>query len=368
VIGQAAGTAAALCVEHETTPRGVYRSYLDDLQQQLLKDGATIIDLPGHDPRDLARSAAATASSEKTRPEGERMAAANVIDGFARITSTGRTSAWAPDPKQALPQWVELAWPAPQTFNSVHVTFLTRNNARSVSRWRCGRRACGVEWPTCLGTITAATCWRLSVRPPRGCAWCWWSSRATSRACARSASTTSRRGCWRSPAAPRACATCPTSRRKSPGTTAPTWVTGIDPKRLTGIVVDDREAEAVGNWPRSDYTRPYIGCGYAHDENSGKGAKSLRFRPKLPKDGTYEIRLAYSANGNRSAKVPVTIQTADGPKTVHVDQRVKPPIGGHSVSLGKFHLLRATAAVTVTNGGTSGYVTADAVWFVSTGY
>jgi hypothetical protein len=129
-------------------------------------------------------------------------------------------------------------------------------------------------------------------------------------------------------------------------------------------VVDDREAVAVGQWQRSEYTRPYIGCGYAHDENSGKGTKSLRFRPKLPNDGTYEIRLAYSAVGNRAANVPVTIQAADGPKTVHVDQRAKPPIGGHSVSLGKFRLSAATAAVTVANEGTTGYVTADAVWFI----
>lgn len=61
--GQAAGTAASLCKFHHTTPRGIYESYIDELQQQLLKDGCYLIDLPSHDSKDLARTASVTASS-----------------------------------------------------------------------------------------------------------------------------------------------------------------------------------------------------------------------------------------------------------------------------------------------------------------
>jgi hypothetical protein len=61
--GQAVGTAAGFCKMHDTTPRGVYERYIADLQQQLLKDGCYIIDLPNQDPRDLARSAKVAASS-----------------------------------------------------------------------------------------------------------------------------------------------------------------------------------------------------------------------------------------------------------------------------------------------------------------
>lgn len=61
--GQAAGTAAGFCKMHDTTPRGVYEQYIFDLQQQLLKDGCYIIDLPNQDPRDLARQAKVAASS-----------------------------------------------------------------------------------------------------------------------------------------------------------------------------------------------------------------------------------------------------------------------------------------------------------------
>jgi hypothetical protein len=62
--GQAVGTAAGLCKMHQTTPRGVYQNYIADLQQQLLRDGCYLIDLPNQDPRDLARTARVTASSQ----------------------------------------------------------------------------------------------------------------------------------------------------------------------------------------------------------------------------------------------------------------------------------------------------------------
>lgn len=61
--GQAVGTAAGFCKRHETTPRVVYERYIGDLQQQLLKDGCYLIDLPNQDPRDLARDASVAASS-----------------------------------------------------------------------------------------------------------------------------------------------------------------------------------------------------------------------------------------------------------------------------------------------------------------
>ena len=61
--GQAVGTAAGLCKQHQVEPRALGQNYIADLQQQLLKDGCYLIDLPNQDARDLARTARATASS-----------------------------------------------------------------------------------------------------------------------------------------------------------------------------------------------------------------------------------------------------------------------------------------------------------------
>lgn len=62
-IGQAAGTAAALCVKHNVTPRDLGKSRLHELQQVLLKNDQYIPGLVNEDPNDLARTATVTASS-----------------------------------------------------------------------------------------------------------------------------------------------------------------------------------------------------------------------------------------------------------------------------------------------------------------
>ena len=67
----------------------------------------------------------------------------------------------------------------------------------------------------------------------------------------------------------------------------------------------------------------------------GKGEKTLTFQPELPEAGKYEVWLAYSPGTNRADTVPVTVFSADGEKTVHVDMKKAPPIDGRFVSLGR---------------------------------
>jgi len=66
--GQAVGTAAGICKMHQATPRAVYQNYINDLQQQLLKDGCYLIDLPNQDPADLARKAVQVTASSQSPP------------------------------------------------------------------------------------------------------------------------------------------------------------------------------------------------------------------------------------------------------------------------------------------------------------
>ncbi|WP_166848128.1 FAD-dependent oxidoreductase [Isoptericola sp. BMS4] len=66
-MGQAAGTAAALCVQHGTTPRGIYTDHLAELRQTLLRWDAPAVGIANEDPTDLARRAAVSASSTTTR-------------------------------------------------------------------------------------------------------------------------------------------------------------------------------------------------------------------------------------------------------------------------------------------------------------
>ncbi|MGP3959617.1 FAD-dependent oxidoreductase [Nonomuraea sp. 3N208] len=70
-IGQAAGTAAALCVAGGVSPRELD---VRDLQTTLLREDGSIIGLPYEDPSDLARTATASASSTLSRFEVETSA------------------------------------------------------------------------------------------------------------------------------------------------------------------------------------------------------------------------------------------------------------------------------------------------------
>ena len=62
-LGQAAGTAAAMCIQLGETPRGIYQRHMKQLQQQLLKDDLFILGLKNEDPGDPCLTATATASS-----------------------------------------------------------------------------------------------------------------------------------------------------------------------------------------------------------------------------------------------------------------------------------------------------------------
>ncbi len=134
---------------------------------------------------------------------------------------------------------------------------------------------------------------------------------------------------------------------------------------FAGVVVDDSKAKKVGDWQPSQSTKPYIGDGYIHDMDQGKGDKTVTFVPELPASARYEIRLAYTPGGNRADDVPVTVFSADGEKTIHVDLQQTPPIDGHFVSLGQYRCEAAGQSfVIVSNEGTTGHVVVDAVQFL----
>ncbi|MBU0608691.1 MAG: FAD-dependent oxidoreductase [Armatimonadetes bacterium] len=66
LLAQGTGIAVALAKRHGCTAREVAEQHLPELQQEFLRQDGSIIDLPADDPRDRARTAAVTASSEWT--------------------------------------------------------------------------------------------------------------------------------------------------------------------------------------------------------------------------------------------------------------------------------------------------------------
>jgi hypothetical protein len=139
----------------------------------------------------------------------------------------------------------------------------------------------------------------------------------------------------------------------------------LDPADIHGVVVDDEQAKKVGQWQHSVYTGSYIGRGYLHDQNADKGVKTLTFEPQDLPPGRYEVRLAYAEGSGRARAVPVTVFSADGDTVVEVDLQPRGPIEGRFVSLGKYRFEEnGQGYVMISNEGTRGHVTADAVVFV----
>src|SRR4051794_30870493 len=104
--------------------------------------------------------------------------------------------------------------------------------------------------------------------------------------------------------------------------TAPSAKGILAVKDVPGVVVDDEAAMKVGAWKESKFSGTFIGGGYVHDENTGKGDKSITFQPELPMTGRYEVWLAYSPGASRAEKVPVTVFSADGEKNLTIDMKV----------------------------------------------
>ena len=146
--------------------------------------------------------------------------------------------------------------------------------------------------------------------------------------------------------------------------TGPKRTPALDVSKLDGVVVDDAQADKSAGWHSSSSIGGFVGAGYLHDNAENRGQVKATFRPKLPKAGRYEVRIAYPPNPNRAKNVRVTIKTADGDETVTVDQ-TKNPKPGPLHSIGTFSFVAGDAgSVTISNEGANGHVIVDAVQFV----
>ena len=122
VTGQAAGTAAAYAISHNTDPIKLKddKAAVWSIQQQLLRDDAFIIGLLNEDPRDHARLATVTATSENNGTFG---AAANVLSGQSRAVVTdlpfnGKGKCGGVPHGQGVPgsnRWISVGLPAALT-------------------------------------------------------------------------------------------------------------------------------------------------------------------------------------------------------------------------------------------------------------
>ncbi|WP_238650460.1 polysaccharide lyase family 8 super-sandwich domain-containing protein [Paenibacillus piscarius] len=139
------------------------------------------------------------------------------------------------------------------------------------------------------------------------------------------------------------------------------------PPTLPGeeVIVDNNDSTGVlktGSWKTAAVQTDRYGINYLHDDNSGKGSKSVTFTPDLPATATYSVYMMWPQHFNRSTAVPIEIVHAGGTATLTIDQTAN---GGIWNLLGTYSFAAGTSgSVTIRNNGTTGYVTADAVRWV----
>ena len=148
-----------------------------------------------------------------------------------------------------------------------------------------------------------------------------------------------------------------------PGVTLPGRAfAGINPATLEGIVIDDESAELLGKWEGTGSLTGFVGENYRY---SSDAKATARFPFIVTNAGIYEVRVAWQPHSNRAKVASITVQSADGEKTLALDQ-TKPAQGANGFqSVGAFHFAaNEKAAVLYRVAGANGTVHIDAVQVV----
>ncbi|MBB6461707.1 FAD-dependent oxidoreductase [Flammeovirga kamogawensis] len=110
LMGQASGTAAALCVKNNWTPRKIANNKIDVLQEQLLRDDVFIPNRPAKDPKDLLRNAN-TIIASSTNSGNVKL----LTNGISR-KEIGKVNHWE---SKGINAYLQMEWEKPIYLSSV---------------------------------------------------------------------------------------------------------------------------------------------------------------------------------------------------------------------------------------------------------
>ncbi|SDW30452.1 FAD dependent oxidoreductase [Lutibacter oricola] len=116
MMGQAAGTAAAMCAEKGVNPRGLYQNNMNELQEQLLRDDSYFPNRPANDPKDKAKKVATIFASSTASGDAKLL-----LDGVSR-DEIEKIHHWQ---SEGLNEELQLEWNKPQKLTSVEMKFDT---------------------------------------------------------------------------------------------------------------------------------------------------------------------------------------------------------------------------------------------------
>ncbi|MEV0622684.1 exo-alpha-sialidase [Nonomuraea sp. NPDC050404] len=120
-----------------------------------------------------------------------------------------------------------------------------------------------------------------------------------------------------------------------------------------------------GTWSSGTGVAGYYGGNYAYHP-PGDGSARVRWRPALPADARYEVKVSYTAHSNRSRAATYVVRHAAGSTPIAVNQTVRGTPdnrGGEWVSLGTFRFTAGLTGTVELRDAADGHVIADAVRF-----
>ncbi|MDG1803549.1 FAD-dependent oxidoreductase [Flavicella sp.] len=112
LMGQAVGTAASICVKKNVTPRKVAEEYINELQEQLLRDDAFIPNRPANDANDLAQKATVLFGSTTKTGDAKKL-----TNGISRDFN-GEINHWQ---SESLPANIQMEWETPVQLSAVEL-------------------------------------------------------------------------------------------------------------------------------------------------------------------------------------------------------------------------------------------------------
>ncbi|MGJ8658336.1 MAG: FAD-dependent oxidoreductase [Cellulophaga fucicola] len=116
LMGQAVGTASALCIEHGVTPKELGKKYINDLQEQLLRDDSYLPNRAANDKNDKAKQASIILGSSTISGDVN-----NLVDGVGR-DEVDKIHHWQTD---GLNAELQLEWKKNIELTSVEFKFDT---------------------------------------------------------------------------------------------------------------------------------------------------------------------------------------------------------------------------------------------------
>lgn len=116
MMGQAVGTASAMCSQKEVTPRELYQKHINELQEQLLRDDSYFPNRPANDLNNKAKKADLIFASSTLSGDVK-----NLLDGVSR-DEVDKIHHWQSD---GLNAELQLEWNKPQKLTSVEMKFDT---------------------------------------------------------------------------------------------------------------------------------------------------------------------------------------------------------------------------------------------------